>query len=230
MQEPDARAVAPRREGDPCEAVDRRQIRRQVPGVASHDSLRRMHAGLFGQGNSFLLRLRRPTRRKFIGAGQNVGMHTPRTAVLAVLCSSLALGACGSSGSGDSGGGGTLSRQDLVSKANEICRTAQAKASSIQAPANIQDAKAAAAYFDKVAPITAKETSDLKALKAPDAVKKDWDAFVTAQVAANDLLEQIKQKADKADSSGLQDLKKIPAVSQKVVTTAQKIGATDCTA
>jgi hypothetical protein len=126
------------------------------------------------------------------------------------------------------GSGGGLSSTALVSKANAICSSTQKSAGAIPSPANLQDASSAAAYFDKIAPLTAKETSDLAALKPDRSAAKDWNAFIAAQKSANDLLQKIKAKADAKDASGLQYLRQVPAVGTRVQGAATKVGATVC--
>ncbi len=126
------------------------------------------------------------------------------------------------------GGGGGLKKADLAKKANAICAGAKKKASAVQPPSDLKDAKAAAAYFDKIVPITDKETSDLAGLEADDAAKSNWDSFVSAQKSANTLLKTIRDKADSADASGLKDLQKVPAAGKKVATAAAKVGASGC--
>jgi len=140
---------------------------------------------------------------------------------LCVACGALAIAACGSSG-------GTLNRSELVSKANSICSGAQKSASAVPSPTNLTDATVAAAYFDKIAPITDKETSDLAALHADGSASGDWGAFLSAQKTANGLLQTIRRKADAKDASGLQDLRQVPAAGDRVRTTALKLGAATC--
>jgi hypothetical protein len=135
----------------------------------------------------------------------------------------VALSACGSSGSSSG-----LSRSDLVSKANAICQTAQTAAKAVPQPTSLQDAATAAAYFDKVAPITAKETADMQALNPDGSASGDWKAFIAQQVSANALLQTIKSKADAKDPSGLQDLQKVKPQGDQVAAAATKLGATVC--
>jgi hypothetical protein len=150
---------------------------------------------------------------------------------LAIAAASVGLAACGSSSSTSSStvaGGGGLTRAALVARANSICATAQAASSAVAAPASYADAKVAAAYFDKIAPITDKETQDLVALQAAGEAQSDYAAFTGAQQASDALLQTIRQKADAKDPSGQQDLAKAPAVGQKVADAANALGAKTC--
>ncbi len=143
--------------------------------------------------------------------------------VIAAAASGTALAACGGSSSSS-----TLARSELVSKANAICTTAQTAAKAVPQPASIQAAGQAAAYFDKIGPITDTETTRLQALKPDSSAAPDWSAFISAQQAANTLLQTIRRKADAKDPSGLQDLGKIQGAGQQVASTATKLGATVC--
>ena len=140
---------------------------------------------------------------------------------LALAGAAAGLAACG-------GGGDKLSKSALVKEANQICAEAQKAANAVMPPASFTDSKAAAAYFDKIVPITDKETSDLADLKPADDVKADWNAFVDSQKAANDLLNTVRDKTGSGDESGLRDLQRIPAAAQKVAAAASKVGATGC--
>lgn len=144
----------------------------------------------------------------------------PKSKLGLLLATGALMGGCG----GSSG----LSRAQLVAKANSICAKTQAAASAVPSPSNLGDVSAAAAYFDKIAPITDKETHDLSALKPDGAAATDWNAFIDAQIKANTLLQTLKAKADAKDASGLQDLGNVTAVGNRVVATATKLGAATC--
>ena len=150
---------------------------------------------------------------------------------MAVAVLSAGLAACGSSSnnkSSSSGSGPALAKGALIAKANAICLATQTAARKVKAPASLQNPTVAAKYLDKIAPITAKETTDLQALKPADEVKADYTAFLAAQNAANSLIQTIKHKADTKDASGLKDLQKAAGTGQKVADTANKLGATTC--
>jgi hypothetical protein len=57
-----------------------------------------------------------------------------------------------------------------------------------------QNAASASAYFGKIAPITAKETANLQALRPDGTAAGDWNAFVTEQVAGNTLVQTLKSR------------------------------------
>lgn len=132
----------------------------------------------------------------------------------------VSLAGCGSSGG--------LSRSKLVTKANAICAATQKAANAIPVPGSLQDLAAAAAYFDKIAPLTDKETHDLSALKPDGSAAHDWNAFIAAQTSANTLLQTLKAKADARDASVLQDLAKVTTVGDQVLAAASKLGTVTC--
>jgi hypothetical protein len=149
---------------------------------------------------------------------------------LVVVGVSVGLAACGSSSSSSTSttGSGTLAKAALIARANSICATAQTESGAVKAPKSYEDPTVAAAYFDKIAPITDKETEDLLALSPSTDVQAEYAAFTSAQQAADTLLQTIRQKADAKDASGLQDLQKVPISGQKVADTANALGAAVC--
>lgn len=143
-------------------------------------------------------------------------------AVLAVAALSATVAGCG-------GGSKTLSKADLATKANAICKAGGDKLNAITPPSNIQDATQAAAFLDKVVPVISDVTNQLAALKPASDIKADWDAFITAQKAESAEFVAVQHKADAKDATGLTDLtSKVPALEQTVNTAAAKVGATGC--
>lgn len=153
-------------------------------------------------------------------------------AVPAALAVTLGLAACGSSDSSSSTStpakAAGLPRAELAKQANAICKTANTAATAVPAPASYEDPAQAAAYFEKIAPITATETKALLALQPADDVKDDYAAFTAAQSEANDLLQRILAKARAKDASGLDDLAKVKPAGAKVAAAARTVGATGC--
>ena len=128
-----------------------------------------------------------------------------RRAMIVVLgmAAGLGLAACGGGGT-DEPGSAKLARAELVAKADAICRAGEQAVSAIDAPADFSDAKAAADYFEKVAPLNDKQTDELAALVPADAVKADWQPVIDAQNEGNELLKRLRDKAKAADASGLE--------------------------
>jgi hypothetical protein len=82
-------------------------------------------------------------------------------------------------------GGHSATRKDVIARANAICFTAQQAARSVPSP-GAGDTRALAAYFDKVAPVVAKEARQLAALPRPtprEATLNHYVAAVGASVA-----------------------------------------------
>ncbi|WP_157260924.1 hypothetical protein [Patulibacter minatonensis] len=154
-------------------------------------------------------------------------MPTIRTATTAALAAlTLSLAACG----GDDGGSGdgTLSKGDLQSKANAVCKDVETRLKAVTQPSDIQDANVASAYFDKVAPLATDLVDRLKALKPGDAEKADYDAFTAASTKVSDLLGTLKDKAKAKDQSGLQDLAKLDPLGSEANAAAKKLGLDAC--
>jgi hypothetical protein len=152
-----------------------------------------------------------------------------RRAMIVVVgtAAGLGLAACGGGGS-DEQGSAKLARAEIVAKADAICRAGEKAVSAIDAPADLSDAKAAAAYFEKVAPLNDKQTDELAALVPADAVKADWQPVIDAQNEGNELLKRLRDKAKAADASGLEDLKTFATVTGEFGAAARKLGAKAC--
>jgi hypothetical protein len=137
---------------------------------------------------------------------------------------SLGVAACG--GSDDDK---KLSKSDLAKKANAICKPAKAKRAAVPEPPDfLENPVAAAAYLDKVVPITQKETDDLAKLKPNDDSKAAWTQFVDRQKQLNGVLITMRQKAKAKDPSGVDDFHKGERVGQKMETEAAAVDATEC--
>ena len=152
-----------------------------------------------------------------------------RRAMIVVLGMVAGLGAaaCGGGGSGEQGSG-KLARAELVAKADAICTAGEKAASAIDAPSDLSDAKAAGAYFEKVAPLNEQQTDDLAALVPADDVKADWQDVIDKQHEGNELLKTLRDKAKAADASGLEDLKTFATVTGEFGAAAKKLGAKAC--
>lgn len=157
---------------------------------------------------------------------------TPKIGVgLIALAASASLAACGSSSSSSSStstASSGLSRSAIVTKANVICAAGTAAGKAIPAPASFQDASVAAKYFNAVVPIVTHSLAELEALKPDSSVAADWNAYMAQRRYGVHLLETIQRKANVRDRSGLSDLQKTPAMQQRLVALARKLGATQC--
>ncbi len=154
-------------------------------------------------------------------------MHRIATIVLIALAASLGLAACG--GADDSSSDdGTLSRTELAAKADAICKTGEADAETVTAPASIDDANVAAEYFGKLVPLHQKQTDALAKLKPDAEAKADWDAFMAAQNDNQRLLDTVLAKARAKDPSGQQDLAQYTAKARAFGAAAVKVGSKEC--
>ena len=150
-------------------------------------------------------------------------MHLALRTSVAVVALGASLAGCGSSG-----GSKALTRAQIDAAANAIC-TAEAKAgNAVPRPSgtDIADAQKAAAYFDQIDPIIASTTAKLDALKPDSEVSSDWNAFIAARDAFSAKMHEIRQKADKADRSGLTDLQNLSTAT--LAAAATKVGAASC--
>jgi ABC-type oligopeptide transport system substrate-binding subunit len=154
-------------------------------------------------------------------------MHRIATIALIALATSFGLAACG--GSDDkSSDDGTLSRGELASKADAICKTGANDVDTVDAPSSLEDANVAAEYFGKLVPLHQKQTDALAALKPDAEAKVDWDAFMATQNDNQALLDTILAKAKAKDATGQQDVAQIPAKTQAFAAAAKKIGSEEC--
>jgi hypothetical protein len=140
---------------------------------------------------------------------------------LVVAALAVGLAACGSSSDK------TLSKSDLVAKANAICSKATEAGKKIAPPTSLDDPAVVAAYFDKVIPLTKKEVKDLNDLKPASDIKDDYDAYLAALGKAETLVEKVQKKAHAKDPSGKTDLQNA-RTGIEIQKTARKVGIKDC--
>jgi hypothetical protein len=96
---------------------------------------------------------------------------TPTLLLLATVVTTAVITGCGHS----------VTRNDVIARANAICFTAQQAARSVAAPGGAaSDTKALAAYFDKVTIIVAEEARQLAALPRPKQRQATLDHYVDA--------------------------------------------------
>jgi len=137
-----------------------------------------------------------------------------RPLLLLVLTASLLAG-CG--GGDDKGGGGsdTLSQQEFVSQANQICKEGAEKinAKTQEVQGKIQRAKTASEQQKAVADVleeTAKEYDPYLArlgdLKPPQDIADDWQKFLDGVNSAFDLIPDLADATRKGDRSKLSEL------------------------
>jgi hypothetical protein len=120
-----------------------------------------------------------------------------------------------SNGGGGGGGGEALSQDELVSKANQICREGSQKINdkAQEVQAKIQQADSAEEQQKVVADVledTAKEYDPyldrLHDLTPPDDIKAEWDKFMAGIDKAFDLIPELADATRDGDRNKLQDL------------------------
>ena len=126
-------------------------------------------------------------------------------------------------------GGHTATRKDVIARANAICFSAQQAARSVASPgAGATDTKALAAYFDKVAPIVAKEARQLAALPRPQQRQATLNHYVDAVGASVADYRAAARAAAAGDGGGVtQALAKLQ--SSGATRYARAYGLTQCT-
>ena len=144
-------------------------------------------------------------------------MIRPLSAV-AALAAILALAACG--------GSSELSKSELVSQADTICKKTSDKLDKIPPPRKQSDLSA---YGQKASSAIADGTGQLRELKPPKAQQDDYDTFVSAaerqQKLASDLSEVSKDKDRSKIKKVLTDAQK---ADQEGKAAAKRIGLKEC--
>jgi hypothetical protein len=135
--------------------------------------------------------------------------------LLALALTAALLAGCGGGGGGGGAGTGTLSRDEFVSQANEICREGAEKinAKTQEVQGKIQQAKTASEQQKAVADVleeTAKEYDPylvrLGDLKPPAEISAEWRKFLDGGDSAFDLIPDLAEATRKGDRSKLAEL------------------------
>ncbi|HVX69207.1 MAG TPA: hypothetical protein VHA79_05895 [Mycobacteriales bacterium] len=146
---------------------------------------------------------------------------------MTVAAVGAALAGCGGGSSGGgAASGAALTRAQIIEQANTICAAEETAGEKIPTPDDIQDAKQAAAYFDQVDPLISSTTDKLAALQPDSEVAGDWNAFISLRKSFTAKMHAIRDKADAADRSGLQDLQNLS--TDDLAAAADKVGAKTC--
>lgn len=116
----------------------------------------------------------------------------PRSALVAIVLSSLLLAACG----------GGRSKEEVVAEGDKICQRTTDEIGKVEAPQSVEEVKA---YGPEVAAIIRPAVDDLKKLDPPDDGREDFDAFVGAAEEQGKLADQLK------DADGEQEVRDLLA-------------------
>jgi hypothetical protein len=99
--------------------------------------------------------------------------------------------------------GGGLSKSELVSKGDAICKDVNDQVSKEPDPTNTQDL---AALAKKTVTISDPAIDDMEALEPPGELEKDFNAFVASLKKQRDLTQQIGDAAAKGDTAKIQSI------------------------
>jgi hypothetical protein len=159
-------------------------------------------------------------------------------AVLTLALGLALLAGCGGSGDDGNGGGDKMSRDEFVSKANEICREGAEKinAKTQEIQDKIQQAKGAEEQQKAVADVledTAKEYDPylerLGDLQPPDEISGDWEKFLRGVNDAFDLIPDLADATRDGDREKLSELTtRFSQIAGDTRPFAQKYQLNDC--
>ena len=159
-------------------------------------------------------------------------------AVLTLACALALLAGCGGDDDKGGSGGKTLSQDEFVSQANQICREGSEKINSKtrEIQDKIQQAKSADEQQDAVADVledTAKEYDPylerLGKLKPPEELAADWKKFLEGVNEAFDLIPDLADATRDGDRDKLSQLTtKFSQIAGDTRPFAQKYKLDDC--
>ena len=114
----------------------------------------------------------------------------------------LSFGACVAlAGCGGDGGGDRLSRAELVSRADAICRTYEARLDALGQPTNVDELKE---FADKSVPIAKEGRDELRALEPPEDLEATYDAWLEQGDEAIEIVERLRDAAEDGDTAEIQ--------------------------
>lgn len=140
------------------------------------------------------------------------------TRIVAVAVVALALAGCGSTK--------PLTKMQLVSRANALCRDVQTKMKTVGPAKNVQGL---ASIAKKLAGFEQQQIESMRKLKAPSSMTSDWKQMIEGveEVAedAGTLSTDVQLKKDKAAGEAL---KQVGAVEKRLAPIVRRDGFTDC--
>jgi hypothetical protein len=148
--------------------------------------------------------------------------HRGTSRAAGAVALTIAVAACGSSSSG-------LSKAQLASKTDTICSKYSAKVKAVSQPADLlTNHVSAARFFGQVAALYDQALGEFRALKPDSSVKAQWEDTVSKFAALDNLVGELKSKAEHADRSGIALLSQIKPLTAAANAAASGIGATTC--
>jgi hypothetical protein len=124
----------------------------------------------------------------------------------------------------------SVSRQDYVAKADEVCGTYQVRLSRIPRPVTA-DAAALGSYLGRALPIAREQLAELEKVTKPsdDDVRQQVNQFLALLAQELDLNGAAEKAADAGDRNALDsDLRQGTAVSAEAGRLAEQIGFVVC--
>jgi hypothetical protein len=122
-----------------------------------------------------------------------------------------------------------LTRAQLTSKANSICRTVTAKLEATSKGASASTPQQLERLTAKVSGFEQKALTELSALVPPPALEAQWQRFVSgAQTLAEDTAKVGEYAASKNTTAGRAVISQIEATQKQMVAIAKSSGFKDC--
>jgi hypothetical protein len=147
----------------------------------------------------------------------------PALAISALAAIALAAAGCGSTPKPP------LTRAQLTSKANSICRTVTAKLEATSKGESANTLQQLERLTTKVAGFEQKALTELTALVPPPALEAQWQRFVEgAQSLAEDTAKVSEYIANKNTAAGKSVISDAEATQKRMVAIAKRNGFKDC--
>jgi hypothetical protein len=144
-------------------------------------------------------------------------------AVVPLAAIALSLSACGGSGGGS---GDQLSKSELVSKADAICKDVSAQLDKVPSPKTSADLSD---YGNKASSIIKDGANKLDNLNADSSTQADFDKFVSAAKKQADLAGQLADAAKSSDQGKIRTILTQARVSDtQGKAAAKKVGLKEC--
>jgi hypothetical protein len=132
-----------------------------------------------------------------------------RSTVLSVAVAGLAFAGCG-------GGGDELSKSELISKADAICKAVNTKGDALGDPKSFADLEQLGA---KARDISDNGVQKLKELEAPKEIQNDWTRFVDMAD------QQTRYASDLVDAAKARDQQKIQSIATRAGANSNRLHA-----
>lgn len=139
----------------------------------------------------------------------------------AAVVAAAALGAaCGGSG------GDGLSREELASRADEICARYEKELNALAEPSSIEEVKQLA---DEAKPVIERGVNELDDLQPPDDLQEDYDRWIELNRENLDVVDKLGAAAQDGDVQRVQEiLQEAQAKEAEADRLAGELGLTDC--